>query len=834
MKLLRLTALLLLCAWLPSSGFAQSRAKIAEVKISYVGPASVSDQLVRANIRVKAGDPFLAAATDDDVRNLYATGFFYDVRVKADPGPTGIVLTYILQGKPRLVQINFQGNEKYSSSKLAGKISSKPGDLWDERKLFTDEQEIQKMYQKAGRSQTKVKYSYSIDEAAGRATATFEITETPKVKIIEVDFVGAQGFTQRHLRKVVKTRKHWMFSWITGHGFLKDEELDDDRERLTEFYHDEGYIDFEIKDIQQLNPTPRSLVLRFMVYEGRRYKVGAIKFTGNKLFSTPELIRGLRVANAAKPGKIKPGPNGLLMDLGTIFKPQGFTQDIEAVEDFYGSRGFIDVTAASGNLKVVRTPNTVTGTMDLEFQIDEGQKSFIEKIEIRGNSRTKDKVIRRELSVAPGEAFDMVRVRRSRSRLEGMQYFSKVDARPQNTDIVNHKDLVISVDEGTTGHISVGAGFSSIQELFGYVELSEGNFDISQPPRFHGGGQKLRIRATVGTVHQEYIISFTEPWFFGHKLAFGSELYYRDLGYQSLNNIYDEIRAGGKLSLSRTLLNSDFFRGGVSYTLEDVGIVLNNPYHEWINGASGPTTSGPGPTIGSAPTPGGTQGGVVPPNIPNSILNEVGYNLWSRVGTFLTYDTRGGGQLPNRGQRTTLTAEVVGGADNFDREFYKLDLSSDWYFKGFAPGHVLEIGLHGGVAASFNSTDVPFYDRFYLGGMNTLRGYHYRGISPREGDFSEPIGGDTYWFGTAEYSIPIFEQERGLSLRFALFYDIGSVGASPYNLNADNYNDNWGVGLRINLPIAPIRLDYGIPIHHDAYNGSSGKFQFGVGFTREW
>jgi len=118
--------------------------------------------------------------------------------------------------------------------------------------------------------------------------------------------------------------------------------------------------------------------------------------------------------------------------------------------------------------------------------------------------------------------------------------------------------------------------------------------------------------------------------------------------------------------------------------------------------------------------------------------------------------------------------------------------------------------------------------------MNTLRGYHYRGISPREGDFSEPIGGDTYWFGTAEYSIPIFEQERGLSLRFALFYDIGSVGASPYNLNADNYNDNWGVGLRINLPIAPIRLDYGIPIHHDAYNGSSGKFQFGVGFTREW
>ena len=831
MKLLRLTVLLLLCAWLPANGLAQVRSKVAEVKIEHIGPASVSDELVRANIRVKPGDAFLAAATDDDVRNLYATGFFYNVRVKADPATNGVVLTYVLQGKPRLVQINFQGNEKYSSTKLAAKISSKAGDLWDERKLFTDEQEIQKMYQKSGHPQTKVKYSYNIDEAAGRATATFEITEAPKVKIIEVDFVGAQAFTERKLRGVVKTRKHWMFSWITGHGFLKDEELEDDRDRLTQHYHDEGYIDFEIKDIQQINPTPRTLVLRFMVYEGRKYKVGAVKFTGNKLFSTADITKGMRLSNAAKGGKIKPGPNGLLMDIGSTFKPEGFTKDIESVEDFYGAKGFIDVTASSGNLRVIRTPNTATGTMDLEFVIDEGQKSFIEKIEIRGNSKTKDKVIRRELSVAPGDTFDMVRVRRSRTRLEGMQYFSKVDARPQNTDIVNHKDLVVSVDEGTTGHLSVGAGFSSIQELFGYVELSEGNFDISQPPRFHGGGQKFRIRATVGTVHQEYIMSFTEPWFLGHKLSFGSDLYYRDLGYQSLNNIYDEIRAGGKLSLSRTLLNNDFIRGGVNYTLEDVGIVLNNPYHEWINGVNGPTTTGPGPTIGNPPTPGGGSGGAVPPNIPPSIMSEVGYHLLSRAGTFLSYDTRGGGQLPNKGQRTTLTAEVVGGAD---RDFYKLEAVSDWYFKGLAPGHVLELGAHLGVAASFNSVDVPFYERYYLGGMNTLRGFHYRAISPREGDFTEPVGGDTYWFGTAEYSIPIFEQERGISLRFALFYDIGSVGISPYSLNADNYSDNWGVGLRINLPIAPIRLDYGIPIHHDSYSGSSGKFQFGVGFTREW
>ena len=521
------------------------------------------------------------------------------------------------------------------------------------------------------------------------------------------------------------------------------------------------------------------------------------------------------------------------MDLGTTFKPQGFTQDIEAVENFYGSKGYIDVTASSGNLKVVRTPNTATGTMDLEFQIDEGQKSYIEKIEIRGNSKTKDSVIRRELSVSPGEPFDMVRVHRSQSRLEGMQYFSKVDARPQNTDIVNHKDLIISVDEGTTGHLSVGAGFSSIQELFGYVELSEGNFDLSQPPRFHGGGQKFRIRATVGTVHQEYLISFIEPWFLGQKLAFGTDLYYRNLGYQSLDNMYNEIRAGGKLSLSRTLFNSDFVRGGVSYTMEEVGIELNNPYHGWINGQYPPTPTGPGPVRGSTPSA-GTQGGAVPPNVPGSIYDELGYHYVPDFGTFLSYDTRGGGQLPNHGQRTTLTADLAGGLLDPWTEFYKLEVASDWFFKGFAPGHVLELVGHVGVASSFTSTDVPFYDRYYLGGMYTLRGFHYRSISPREGGFNEPVGGDTYWFGTAEYSVPIFEQERGISLRFALFYDIGSVGISPYSLNINDLSDNWGVGLRINLPIAPIRLDYGIPIHHDSYNSGSGQFQFGVGFTREW
>src|SRR5882724_7754722 len=245
--------------------WAQVSGKISKIEIKHIGPASVSDELIRANIRVKVGDPYQRPAIDEDVRNLYSTGLFYNIRVAEDVTPNGVVLTYVVQGKPRLTEIQFKGNKKFSDAKLRKKLSSKVGEPLDERKLFTDSQEIQKMYQKSGYPRTQVKYVLNIDENSGRGTATFEITESPKVKIIEVDFVGAKAYPQKKLRKVIKTRKHWMFSWITRSGFLKDEQFEEDQEKLKDYYRDHGYIDFEIKKVEYLNPTPRTLIIRLNV-----------------------------------------------------------------------------------------------------------------------------------------------------------------------------------------------------------------------------------------------------------------------------------------------------------------------------------------------------------------------------------------------------------------------------------------------------------------------------------------------------------------------------------------------------------------------------------------
>ena len=820
--LLRLCGLLLVLACPPATA-QYSPPKIAKVEIKHVGPQAVSDDLIRANIRVKPGDPYLRAAVDDDVRTLYGTGQFYDIRVTDEQTPDGVVLTYIVQANPRLTAIKFQGNKKYSDSKLLKKATSKVGEPMNERKLFTDSQEMEKMYQKAGYPGTKVKYSISIDENAGRATATFEITESPKVKIVRVDFVGAQAFTQKQLRKVIKTRRHWMFSWITSTGVFKDEQFEEDKEKLADFYRNKGYIDFEIKDVQFEHPTPRKLIIRIIVYEGRQYKVGTIKITGNKLFSVADIAAGIRKLQP-KSGlikKVKRGPHGFLMDEGDVFTPGGLTTNMQEIADFYGSRGYIDVTPFSRSLNVERIPNTDTGTMDLEFQIDEGQKNYIEKIEIRGNVKTKDRVIRRELAVAPGEVFDMTRVKISQRRLEGLQYFEKVDARPEDTEVSYHKNLVVGVEEKNTGNLTMGAGFDSVQSLVGFVEVTQGNFDLFHPPTFTGGGQKFRIRVQLGLELQDYEAEFIEPWFLGRKLQLSVDLYRRDYAFQSLENLYDEVRTGARVGLTRAL-GSDFLIGSVGYTLEDVGILFHgNVFRNNVGGRI--------PSVGQ------------PIAIPNTLLEENGYNLISKFDASIAYDTRNSVTLPDKGQRTSADV-ILAGPFPGDKDYYKLELKSAWYFRGLFPGHVLEVLGETGVADAYGSSaDVPFYDRYYLGGLYSLRGFHYRSVSPREqpfppapGSSREPIGGDTYWFGSAEYSLPIIQspKENGVGLRFAVFYDIGNVYISPYDYHMSDYLDNWGVGLRLNLPIGPLRLDYGIPIHTDRFNGSGGQFQFGVGFTR--
>jgi outer membrane protein insertion porin family len=791
--------------------------KISRVDVKFIGPSSVSEALVRGNIKLKTGANYVAGMTQDDVHALYATGQFYNIRVSVDQANdgTGVVVTYIVQVRPRITDIRIEGNDKLSESKLKKKITIKTGDPLDEQKAFTDVQEMKKLYEKYGYYDTKIKYVLNIDEATGHGTVVYQIKESPKVKITQVVFLGAEAYPQKELRKEVKTRAHWMWSWITGRGYFQQEEFDGDSERLVEYYHGRGYLDFELKDTKIEHPTPNTMIVKFYISEGHQYKVGNVKFSGQKIFGDNEITKGIRASEIYQGVKAKLGPNGLPMDVGSIFTPDGLSKDTEAVEDFYGSKGYIEISKGEA-IRVQTIPNIAKGTMDLDFQIGECQKSYVQKIEIHGNVKTKDKVIRRELAISPGDVFNMVQVKVSKQRLEGLQYFDKIDSRSEPTDppIPGRKNLILNVEEQNTGNMSLGAGFSSVDALVGYVEVSQGNFDLFKPPYFTGAGQKIRLRVQIGTKRQDYEISYVEPWFLNRKLSLGVDLYRHQLDYESPNNIYDETRTGGRLSLTRAL-GSDFLIGSVSYTAEQVGIHLNSGWHDWE-------------TLGFPPLK-------VPPNTPQAILDQVGDKFYQRFGGSIAYDTRNSTQLPNHGQRTELTAELSAGP----QDYYKLELHTAWYFPGILKGHVIELVGRAGAADSISGGDVPFYDRYYLGGLYSLRGYKFRNVAPRQAPTvglttEEPIGGDTYWFGSAEYSVPIFEKENGVSVRVAAFYDVGAVGSAAYQIPS-GYNDDWGLGVRLNIPhLGPLRLDYGMPITHDKYNGSSGQFQFGVGYTREF
>jgi len=811
-----LVSVVTVCAQLPLP-----RTKIIRIDIRHIGPPATSDQFVRDHIKSRPGDLYQPAVVDEDIRSLYNTGYFYNIRVVDERQGDGVVLTYILQGRPTIADIRFEGNKKFSSAKLSRTIKSKVGSPLDEQKLFEDCQQIQKLYQKKGYSETTVQYRLSIDEALGRGVVTFEINEARKVKIAEIRFEGARTEYLKDLKKTIKTRKHGMFSWITGRGYLKKEEFEDDKERMTQFYLERGHLDFELKNVRFEYPSSNKLAIIFEISEGPQYKVGNIVFRGANLLPTNAIARDFKLGSRPPQGMnrrewelIRNFNSEFKMKSGDIFSPSSLQADVKAIENFYGAKGYIDVTESSGNLTVRKKPNVQQGTIDLEFEINEGFQIYVEKIDIRGNEKTKDKVIRRELAIYPGEPFDMSRVEISKARLEGLRYFEKVEMKPEPTEIApNRKDLVVEVKERPTGFFTVGAGFSSIDRLVGFAEFNQGNFDLFNPPNFSGGGQKARAYFAYGTRRRDVVLTFIEPWFLDQKLELGTEVYHRWLDFESLNDLYTETRTGLRLWVRKPIW-TERLTATLGYNIENVGMEFAPEYKS---------------------------------QLPSTFLIEEGDTLLSRVNLTLAYDTRGKGLLPNRGQRTELFGEITGGPFGGEKSFYRVELRTGWYFKGLAAGHVLELNGRIGVTDAFGNTQyVPFYDRFYLGGMYSLRGYRYRDVGPKElvnDTYLEPIGGCTYWFASAEYSIPLISR-----VRFATFYDIGMVYPDAFSfepqkfprpgtgelISTGSYADNFGFGIRLDLPIGPLRLDVGFPLTHDPTLRDSPRFNVGVGYTRQF
>jgi outer membrane protein insertion porin family len=450
--------------------------------------------------------------------------------------------------------------------------------------------------------------------------------------------------------------------------------------------------------------------------------------------------------------------------------------------------------------------------MDIEYRIRENQISYIHRIDIRGNTITKDVVIRREISVKPGQVFNGLKVRRSRQRLYNTGFFDQVVIDPIDTDIPGEKDVMIQVHEKKTGEFLFGVGYSSIDDFIGFAEIGLGNFDLFNPPYFQGGGQKIRLRGEFGNKRSNYEISFTEPWLFGIPLSFGVDLYTRSRYWSE----YDEKRTGGDLRLRKRL--TGFAEAGLIYRLEQVDISDIDSDAYW------------------------------------AIQSERGKNWISSITPSLTRDSRDNNYIPTGGMRNSISCKIAGGVLGGDKNFIKTRFNNSFYlsisnlFRGDEPrpmmgrdpsaaGHVLGFRFDMGTEQTYEDTDiVPVYERFYLGGANTIRGFRYREVGPHD-ENDEPIGGDSMVMGSVEYTFPIVSVIRG-----AFFFDIGNVWSDKdWKQDDQVFSNNWwkslnsgaGIGLRLYLPIGPIKLDYGWPLRYaeDGWNDTGGRFHFNIGYA---
>ena len=706
--------------------------------------------------------------------------------------------------------------------------------------------------------------------AARSGSGRVDFTEVADVlHYLETPMVPRQ-WTVKKLTKAIETRerRRWWnpVSWFTGDGRIMESKMEMDINQLRKNYRAKGYLDVVVdidkspdidyapgteydlthrawrqaefrmgffkSNLDQVEPggsieidgtayneadlkaglekaedsesatykkykaarkSVRLATMTYRVVEGRQYHVGKVEFQ----FGNTNLKGAFEPNPELKPVLTAEALTSVLtLTEGEVFQPdllrsENDSSDLEAIRNAYGRKSY-----NKSSVLAVTQADPNTARIDITYRVEEGKPVFIELIKIEGNVETKDFVIRRELAVSPGEPFDMGRVKLSKERIEGLRLFEQV--RTEQEPIAGFEDrenLVISLKERRTARAGFGGGFSTDYGAFGQVFYAEENFDIlrwRQPHPLQGGGQKFRVRAALGARRDNYTLDFEEPWMFGRKLRFTSSLYASE--YEYFSDYYDVSQAGLRLGLERTLLGLDYLRGRVNYTIESTGIY----------------------------------------NVSDSASAEMkgdgGRDLISKVGLTLAYDTRDGGYLPTKGQRTEFTVETASEMVGSDKDFYKLNLTTAQYFKGFKENHVIEAIVRTGVVDNYgDTTEVPFIERYSLGGTSTLRGFEFREVGPRDAK-NQVIGGKTMAVGTLEYSVPL---PLGDWVRFATFYDIGFVSRSAYDFSFDDYNDDWGIGLRMNIPfLGPMRLDYAFPLNTDAYNDKGGNFNFTFGYTQ--
>ena len=729
--------------------------------IQIQGNVRAEPETIHSYLQLKEGQPYDAAAADRSLKALFATGLFSDVVLEMQ----GSTLIVKVTENPIINRVAFEGNRKIEDDKLRDEVQSKPRQVFTRARVQADVERILTIYRRSGRYNASVEPKI-IRLEQGRVDLVFEINEGDVTGVQRISFVGNEHFGDGTLRGKIRTSESAWYRFLSSDDRYDPDRLNLDRELLRKFYLSEGYADFRVVSaVAELAPNREGFFITFTISEGERYKFGKVEVSTRFQGLDVDVLQGF-----------------LTMSEGEWYDADEVEKTVTALSDVVGSLGYAFVEVRPN---IRRNKDNLT--IDVTFDIQEGPRVYVERINISGNTRTLDKVIRREFRLAEGDAFSTAKVRRSQERLRNLGFFEKVDISAAPGSAPDKTNLEVQVVEQSTGEISFGAGYSTTSGILGDISIKERNL--------LGKGQELRLGLSIGTLSTLVDLSFTEPYFLDRPMAAGFDIFRTSNNRQAVASYSD--RSIG-FALRAGWAYTEHTKQMVRYTLRQTDIYNVQPWASYI------------------------------------VQLNAGLSVVSELAQTISWDTRDTRVNTTKGLLLRNSMAVAGAIGT---EQYWRTTADAVYYQSIYEDFVASIGGSVGAVIPYNGSQLRLNNLFFIGG-DTLRGFRVGGIGPRDAITGDSLGGTYFYTATTELSFPLgLPKELGLFGK--AFVDVGSLwglgGPAAQNANqvltSNLMRVSTGVGIQWISPFGPVRIDYAFPLQKEYYDRTEAiRFSFGTRF----
>ncbi len=718
--------------------------------ITTKGNNRIDSGAILRKISTQRGAPYDQAALRNDLKEIYKMGYFSNVQIDVNDGTNGKEVTFLVEEKPVIQSVQFVGISKLKEEDVKAAANIRDNFILNPVQIDKAKKAILSLYKTKGFYDSTVKTITTYPNDKG-AVVKFVITEGKKIYIKEIKIEGNKAFSDSKILDQIQTGERWFMSWLTEAGLLDQTKIAQDTKLIQAFYSDNGYLDIRV-DNPVIEQKGEWLYITFKVDEGPRYKVGKVEIAGEDKADTQQLLSLLKM------GKEEYVSRKVIRD------------DILKLTDYYAERGYAFATIKPLFQKVG------SDQMNVVFSIDKGSLVYIDRIDIRGNTRTHDNVIRRELRIEEGGIFDAKALRESSQALQRLQFFEEVNITPEPAMDPNRMTIVISVKERSTGSFSIGAGYSSADKLLFMGKISENNF--------LGRGDALSLSANIGGSSTYFNLAYTNPRLNDSQLSWGLDAFHTSREYDD----YTRKSSGGGLRIGYPIWEK--WRVYANYSLTNTDLSDVQETASYI------------------------------------IKNSVNIHLTSAIKLSLVRDTRNLRFGATKGSRNVFSVKYAGGPLGGDAQFTKVEGTSGWYFPLFW-GTSFHVKLAAGKVFENENDKLPVYERFYLGGLSSIRGFKYARISPVDPLSNERVGGDQMWFTNLEYIFPLLKTQ---GLNGLMFFDTGQVTADDIELISvgDDLKKAAGVGLKWLSPMGPLQFVLGYNLD-PAENEDDSVFDFSIG-----